>query len=860
MISAARSKPDGTSAASAAAWSKTDGTSAASAAAWSKTEEALMAPMPKQRLVVIGNGMAGARAVEEILARGGAERFDIAMFGEEPYGNYNRILLSNVVYGSQDPSEIFLNSLGWYEENGIRLHAGIKALSIDRVGKRVYGADGTVEPYEKLIVATGSRAFIPPIQNIETADGKLRAGVFAFRTIDDCRAIVAEAARSRRVAVIGGGLLGLEAARGLLTHGCEVHVVHLSAHLMEHQLDPPGSTILRAMMEEMGVSVHVSKSTIAVLGDDKITGLAFKDGTALECDMIIVSAGIRPNCDLALRSGLTVERGIVVDNHMRSVDDFNIYVVGECAQHQGRIYGLVAPLWDQAKVLADHVTGTNPSAGYYGSKLATKLKEMGVELASMGITQPADEEDEVVQFSEPKKGRYKKLIIRKGRLVGAIMLGDLNKVAYLTQAFDRNTPLPEDRLSLLFDIGAPAQQVTFEELPDAAQVCNCNGVTKGAIGACVARGKRTAKSVMVATRAGMGCGSCKALVGELVDWFCGGEVDSDPTAHYYVPCIPLTRAELTRAVREQGLRSVSSVFRALADGKEDAGSKPALASLLSIVWRGEYEDERDARFINDRVHGNIQKDGTFSVVPEMPGGVCSPAELRRIADVAQKYRVPLLKLTGGQRIDLVGVAKEDLPAVWRDLGMPAGFAWGKSYRTCKSCIGSEFCRFGLGDSMALAKDIESNFRGLESPGKLKLATAGCPRNCSEALVKDVGAVAVEGGKWEIYVGGAAGSHVRKGDLLCVVDTHDRVLRIAGRFIQYYRENAKYKERTYAFVERMGIAKLRSIVVDDSEGLAAELDRALEESIAAASDPWLERDAPATPNQFRRCLPVVGAAP
>ncbi|HXX66129.1 MAG TPA: nitrite reductase large subunit NirB [Polyangiaceae bacterium] len=813
--------------------------------------------MSKQRLVVIGNGMAGARAVEEILARGGADLFEIVMFGEEPYGNYNRILLSNVVNGAQNANEIFLNSLGWYEENGIDLHAGIKALSIDRANKRVYGAGGIIEPYDKLIIATGSRPFIPPIDNVEGPDGRLRAGVFGFRTLDDCHAIVAEASRSKRAAVIGGGLLGLEAARGLLTHGCEVHVIHISSSLMNQQLDAPGAAILRTIMEEMGVRVHLTKSTIAVLGSDRVTGLAFKDGSTLDCDMVVVSAGIKPNAEIALRCGLTVERAIVVDNQMRSVDDFDIYVVGECAQHQGRVYGLVAPLWDQAKVLADHITGKNTGAGYYGSKLATKLKVMGIELASMGITEPANDDDEVVQFSEPKKGRYKKLIIRKGRLAGAIIMGDLSKVAYLTQALDRNTPLPDDRLSLLFDIGAPPQKVTFEEMQDSTQVCNCNGVTKAAISACVARGKRTPKSVMVATRAGMGCGSCKQLVSDLVDWLCGGEVDADPTAHYYVPGIPLNRAELTAAIRERCLKSVSAVFGALADGKEDAASKPALASLLSIVWKGQYEDERDARFINDRVHANIQKDGTFSVVPEMPGGVCAPGELRRIAEVAEKYDVPLVKLTGGQRIDLVGVTRENLPAIWRDLGMPAGYAWSKSYRTCKSCIGTDYCRYGLGDSMGLAKKIEARFRGLDSPGKLKLATAGCPRNCSEALVKDVGAVAVEGGKWEIYVGGAAGSHVRKGDRLCVVDSHEQALLVSGRFIQYYRENAKYKERTYAFVERLGIAKIRSIVVDDSEGVVAELDRALAEAVEATYDPWLERDRPVTRNQFKHTLPVVG---
>jgi nitrite reductase (NADH) large subunit len=362
---------------------------------------------------------------------------------------------------------------------------------------------------------------------------------------------------------------------------------------------------------------------------------------------------------------------------------------------------------------------------------------------------------------------------------------------------------------------------------------------------------------MLATRAGAGCGACKGLVGELVSWYCGGAMEEDPSLHYYVPSIPLTRAELNKVVREKNLRSVSSVFDALCGGKIDPGSKPALASLLSIVWRGEYVDERDARFINDRVHGNIQKDGTFSVIPEMPGGICSPDELRRIADAADKYAVPLMKLTGGQRIDLVGIAREDLPGIWRDIGMPAGYAWGKSYRTCKSCIGSDYCRFGLGDSMSLAQELEGRFRGLDSPGKLKLATAGCPRNCSEALVKDLGVVAVEGGRWEIYVGGAAGAHIRKGDLLTVCDSADDVMKVSGRFIEYYRQNAKYKERTYTWVERVGIERVRAIVVDDAEGICAELDRQLAEAVEATYDPWLERDENKTPNQFKLALKVVG---
>jgi nitrite reductase (NADH) large subunit len=446
---------------------------------------------------------------------------------------------------------------------------------------------------------------------------------------------------------------------------------------LEIQLDTTGGAILRSSMEAMGVNVHLTKLTSEVLGEERVTGLGFKDGTTLDCDMVVVAAGIRPNSEIGLRCGLTVERAIVVDNHMRSVTDSDVYVVGECAQHHGRVYGLVAPLWEQAKVFAEHITGRNDAA-YHGSKLATKLKVVGVEVASMGITEPAEERDEIIQFTEPKKGTYKKLIVRDGRLVGAILMGDISKAAYLMQCFDRDAPLPDERLSLLFDLGAPSRKVTIDEMPAEMQVCNCNGVTKAAIAACVASGVRSAAGVMNATRAGKGCGSCRGLVGEMVTWLCGGEVEEDPSVHNYVPSIPLRKAELVNAIREQGLKSVSAVFNALAGGVEDAASKPALASLLITIWAGEYEDERDARFITDRVHANIQKDGTFPVIPEIPGGVCTPAELMRIAEVALKYNVPLVKVIGGQRIDLVGVPKHDLPAIGRDLDMRAGHAWGKS--------------------------------------------------------------------------------------------------------------------------------------------------------------------------------------
>ncbi len=810
----------------------------------------------KQSLVVIGNGMAGARVVEEILQRGGRDQFHITMFGDEPFGNYNRILLSNVLNGTQEESEIYLNSLPWYIENHITLHAGVLAESIQRRARFVSGCDGNLEFYDKLIIATGSRPYIPPIHGLVLPDGGYKPGVFVFRTLEDCREISRYARGQGRAAIIGGGLLGLEAARGLQNFGLEVEVIQRNDFLMNQQLDAAAGAILKTTIEQMGMIVHLNKMTTSVLGEDRVTGLAFADGPPIECDMIVVAAGIIPNAEIAGRCGLTVDRGIVVDNQMRSIDDRNIYAVGECAQHRGHVYGLVAPVWEQAKVLADHITGHNPLAAYHGSKVATKLKVMGVEMASMGITEPTEERDEIVQFTEPRKGTYKKLIIRDGRLIGGILLGDISKAAYLMQAFDRGTPLPEERLNLLFDIGAPAQVITLDEMPADAQVCNCNGVSKGAIVDCVNKGRRSAKAVMDATRAGMGCGSCKTLVSEIVEWAAGGDVEKDPSVHYYVPGVPLTKPDLIQACREKNLKSVSAVFREFASGKEDPASKPGLASLLSTIWAADYEDQRDARFINDRVHANIQKDGTFSVIPQIAGGVTTPAQLRRIADVAEKYNVPMVKLTGGQRIDLLGIKKEDLPKVWRDLDMPSGHAYGKRYRTCKSCVGTDFCRFGVGDSTSLAIKIERRFQGVDSPGKLKLATAGCPRNCSEAMVKDLGAVAIEGGKWEIYVGGAAGAHVRKGDILCVVESDEEVIHYMGRFIQYYRENAKYLERTYGFVERLGIAKIRSVVFEDSEGAGERLDRAMQDTVAAYRDPWREAYVPATPNQFASLLPVL----
>lgn len=815
----------------------------------------------KRRLVVVGNGMAGARVVEEILTRT-PDRFDIVMFGAEPYGNYNRILLSNVLNGSQTATEIFLNPLAWYVDNGIRLHAGIKATRIDRERRVVvgaplerdalaYGANAMtatdapviVEPYDDVIIATGSRPFVPPME------GFGGSGTFLFRTLDDCSRIAECAKANRRATVIGGGLLGLEAARGLLTHGVEVTVLEAAPQLMVAQLDAEAGDMLRKTIEAMGIRVlcHTITTRIARV-NGRVTHLEFADGSTLDTDMVVVSAGIRPITELAEASGLAVNKGIVCDDQMRTSDPA-IFSLGECVEHRGQLYGLVDPIWEQAKVLADVITGLCPEAAYLGSKVGTKLKVMGVELASMGDTKPANVDDEIVVYREPRHGVYKKLIIRAGKIAGAILLGDVESAGTLMQMFLAGTPAPDRRADLLFGSPTGVSLLRVADLPDNAQICNCNGVSKAQIvDAIEAKGCTSVSKVGACTKAGLGCGSCKTLVAQLLESYVG-EVGYDPSEHYYVPGVPLEKSQLVAEIRRRGLKSVSEVFAELAGGKEDPGSKVGLASLLKTLWPGEYEDERDARFINDRVHANIQKDGTFSVVPRIYGGVTTPDELMRIAQVAVKYQVPMVKLTGGQRIDLLGVKKADLPHVWKDLGMPSGHAYTKAVRTVKSCVGTEFCRYGVGDSIGLAQTIERRFQGIESPHKMKLATAGCPRNCSEAYVKDIGIVAIEGGRWEIHVGGAAGGTVRKGDLLCTVDTEDEVLLVMGRFIQYYREHGRYLERTYGFLERIGIDNLRNILLEDSLGICAHLDAEIKKAVDAYRDPWQEAQRPVSHGQF-----------
>ncbi len=813
-----------------------------------------------KRLLVVGGGLAAAALVEEVCALA-PDRFSITVLGAEPWPPYNRILLTEVLAGKHDLASTRLRPPGWYEEHGVQLWTETRAVCIERQARVVHAVRARRDqaefravrsgdakplslPYDVLVLATGSRPFVPPIE------GTALSGVYCFRTLDDCAAIGRAAARAQRAVVVGGGLLGLEAARGLLEHRVRVTVVEAAPQLMPAQLDREGGALLKRTLEDMGIEVRCAAQVRKVTGEEKVETVELSTGEVMPCSLVVIAAGIRPDVELAREAGLAVQRGIVCDDQLRTSDP-HIFALGECAEHRGVVYGLVDPIREQARVLAQVLSGAGPQAAYLGSRLAVRLKVMGVDLVCLGDPRGEGPGDEVVVYREPVRGVYKKLVVRDGKLEAGILLGEADTAGVLTQLYLARAPLPERRAEVLFGTASGAPILSIFDLPDHAQICNCNGVCKGEIRQAIVLGKcRSLSRLSAVTRAGSGCGSCKSLLKQFLEVYAGDEVGEDEAEHYYVPGVPLTKPALVREIKARRLKSVSAVFAALAGGREDPASKPALASLLRTIWGPEYDDERDARFINDRVHANIQRDATFSVVPRMYAGVTSPAELRRIAEVAEKYQVRMVKLTGGQRIDLLGVRKEDLPLIWRDLGMPSGHAYTKAFRTCKSCVGTDFCRFGLGDSIALAQKIERRFQGLEAPHKLKLATAGCPRNCSEAYVKDVGVVAVEGGRWEIYVGGAAGSHVRKGDLLATVRSHEEVLRLVGRFLQYYREHAKYAERTYGFVERVGIEKLRAVVVDDREGLAAALDAEIEAAVASYRDPWAEEAAaPVFPGQF-----------
>ena len=788
-----------------------------------------------KRLVVVGNGMAGMACLEQILKY--APQFAVTVFGDETHVNYNRVLLSSVLAGEKTPDDIVINPLEWYQRNNIDLRVGVRIVDVDPDAKTVTGNDGSVTPYDLLLLATGSSAWMPRI------DGLDKDGVFAFRTLDDTRELIRRSSATTKAVVIGGGLLGLEAARGLQAHGCQVTVLHLMPTLMDRQLDPDGGAYLLGKMEELGIKVLLGRTTTAVLGNGHVEGVALSDDTCLDADLVVVAAGIRPNVELAYKAGVAVNRGIVVNDHMETSAP-DVFAVGECVEHRSVCYGLVAPLFEQGKVLAATITG-NKGPTYTGTVQAAKLKIMGVDVFSAGDW--SEQNSEPVRYEDRALGVYKKLTLRDGKLAGVILVGDTSDSHRYMEWLRTDADLTSQRRHLLFPPPAADGGLDVAEMSDGATVCGCVGVTKGTIIQAIhERGVNTLSQLKECTRASTGCGSCTGLCQDLLRAV-APEFEEE-VKKVICACVPFAEDRLREILRSQKLKSVQEVLEIYGNGRGCEICKPALSYMIDMLWCGDHDEDRSARYINDRVHANIQKDGTFSVIPRIRGGVTSPDELRRIADVADKYKVPMVKITGSQRIDLLGVKKEDLPKVWADLGMPSGQAYTKGVRMVKTCVGTEFCRYGTQDSTSAGIELERRFEQLFTPHKVKMATVGCPRNCAEATVKDIGLVGQEGG-WQVVVGGAAGKSVRKADLLTTVETTEEALDAAELFFQYYREQANYLERTYDFVERIGIEKIRKDTVYATEAVKDDLRDRFAKSKARAVDPWLEGQAPRTATQF-----------
>ncbi len=796
--------------------------------------------MSKERLVVIGNGMAGVRTVEELLKLEGAERYAITIIGDEPYGNYNRILLSPVLAGENTIDDIILNTPEWYEENGIELIAGVAATGIDRAAREVELADGRRVPYDRLIIATGSRPFILPVP------GNDLEGVIGFRDIADVETMIDAAKKYRHAVVIGGGLLGLEAANGLMKNGMDVTVVHLMDTLMERQLDRTAGDMLRKSLEERGMKFVMPAETTELVddGSGRVKALRTKDGREIPADLVVMAAGIKPNITLAKEAGIHCERGIVVNDYMMTYDP-RIYAVGECVQHRGVTYGLVAPLYEQARVLANHLGGRGWMT-YEGSVTSTKLKVTGIDLFSAGDFLGRPGSDEIVMH-DPAGGTYKKLVLNGNRLTGAVLYGDTVDGSWYFQLIREETDISDIRSRLILgqahlgDSGHGGDSAA--DMPDDMEVCGCNGVTKGEIVTAIKeQGLFTLEDVRAVTKASASCGSCTGLVEQILASVLGGDYSAAPSEKPMCGCTDYTHDQVRNAIRENGLKSIPDVMRFLEWRNPDgcASCRPALNYYLLCQWPGEYEDERASRFVNERLHGNIQKDGTYSVVPRMWGGLTTPKELRAIADVVEKYDIPEVKVTGGQRIDLFGVKKEDLPAVWRDLnaaGMVSGHAYGKALRTVKTCAGANWCRFGTQDSTGLGVKLEKMTWGSWMPHKFKFGVSGCPRNCAEATIKDFGVVCVDSG-YELHVGGNGGIKVRVTDLIAKVATEEEVLEWAGAFIQLYRENARYLERTAPWIERVGLAWVKERLEDEKERKALH-ERFLFSQRFAQKDPWAE---------------------
>ena len=808
-----------------------------------------------ERLVIIGNGMAPGRMLEHLFERASG-RFQVTIFNAEPRVNYDRIMLSPVLSGEKEYEEIIIHGDGWYIKNGIVLYKGHKIVGIDHEAKTVISDHGVIARYDKLVIATGSQPFILPVP------GNNLPGVLTYRDLDDVNAMLLAAQSTATAVVIGGGLLGLEAAAGLKARGMDVTVVHLMPTLMERQLDPAAGYLLQKAVEARGIKVITKAETKAIVGDGKAEGVELADGRVVPATLVVMAAGIRPNAAIAKEADLTVNRGIVVDDGMRSSDP-DIFAIGECAEVGGHVYGLVAPLYEMARVAASRLAGDD-TASFIHSDTPTKLKVTGIDLFSLGDFADGDDREEIV-LRDAAAGVYRRLVLRDNRIIGTVLFGETADGAWFSDLKKRDVDVSTMRETLIFGQayqgGPPLDPMAaVAALPDDAEICGCNGVCKGKITAAIVSRKLVSlDDVRAHTKASASCGSCTGLVEQLLKLSLG-DAYNPAAVQPICPCTTLGHDDVRRLIRAKRLKTIPQVMQEL-EWKSSCGCakcRPALNYYLVCEWPGEYADDYQSRFINERVHANIQKDGTYSVVPRMWGGVTSATELRAIADVVDKFSIPTVKVTGGQRIDMLGVKKEDLPAVWEDLGKAgfvSGHAYAKGIRTVKTCVGSEWCRFGTQDSTRLGVRIERFMWGSWTPAKVKMGVSGCPRNCAEATCKDVGVICVESG-YEIHFAGAAGLDIKGTEVLGLVKTEDEALEVIVALVQMYREQARYLERIYKWAKRVGIDEIRHQILDDLDKRTAYYTHFIYSQQFAQVDPWSERVSGKDKHEFKP-LAAVG---
>ncbi|MEE3359317.1 MAG: nitrite reductase large subunit NirB [Pseudomonadota bacterium] len=803
--------------------------------------------MSKQKLVIVGNGMAPGRMLEHLFEI--TDQYDVTIFNAEPRVNYDRIMLSPVLAGEKTYSDIIIHGEGWYAERGVTLHQGDKIIAIKRHERKVVSESGLEVDYDKLVIATGSNPFIIP------CPGHDLDGVLAYRDLDDTDAMIAAAEKGGRAVVIGGGLLGLEAAAGLKNRGMDVTVLHLMPTLMERQLDTAAGYLLQKELESRGIDVRCEANTKQILGTDKVEGVELADGTVIDASLVVMAVGIRPNTALAQEAGLEVNRGIVTTDGMQT-SDANIYSVGECAEVGGMVYGLVAPLYRMAKVAAAHLAGPS-DAVFKHAETPTKLKVTGCDLYSVGDFAEGEGREDVV-LRDATRGTYKRVILKDNTVIGAVLYGDVADGSWYNQLLTSGEDVSAFRDTLIFGQayqggGNADPLAAVANLPDDAEICGCNGITKGMIVTAIKdKGLTSLAEVRAHTKASASCGTCTGLVEGVMGVTLGDDFKL-PDAEGMCPCTAHGHGYVRRMIKAKELKSIPAIMQELEWSTPEGCAKcrPALNYYLVADWPGEYNDDMQSRFINERVHANIQKDGTYSVVPRMFGGMTTSGELRAIADIVDKYNIPSVKVTGGQRIDLLGVVKDDLIPVWKDLndaGMISGAAYAKGLRTVKTCVGTDWCRFGTQDSTGLGIKLEKALWGSWSPAKLKLAVTGCPRNCAEATCKDIGVICVDSG-YEIVYGGAAGLHIQGTTALGKVETEEDCIETICALTQYYRETGFYLERIYKWADRLGYDHIKEVIFDNIEERKAYAARFTHSQTFAQIDPWAERVQGAEAHEF-----------